>query len=163
MVAYYLKEYYDTGRPSPTTALRLIGRGIGSILVRGPLIRRVFRTARAKITIDGDPWLEGDFASILGSNVEQLGFGVRPFVHCDSQNGAFHAIAIRGSAAAVVSALPGMRLGRPLPPKTYPDCVAKKMVIEAEEPIDYMVDGDLHSCGPKLTVETGPRVKIIVK
>lgn len=163
LVAHFLKEYYDTGRPSPLTAARLITRGIGSIAIRGPLIRRVFRVSRAKISIDDELWCEGEFATVLGSTVEQIGFGFRPFVQCEARNGAFHAIAIQARPSTVVRHLADIRLGKPLPQDSFPDRVAEKMIIESEEPINYMIDGDLHACGPKLTVETGPRVKIIVK
>jgi diacylglycerol kinase (ATP) len=163
LISNFLEAYYGTGRPSPATAARLFARGVGSIVVRGPLARKLIRPVRARLEVDGEPWLEEEFAAVLASTVEQIGLGFRPFIRCEARPHTFHALAIRCGPTDLLPLLPKIRLGRPLPQEKVADRVAHRLVMEGEEPVGYTVDGELHEGGRRVVLETGPRVKIIVK
>jgi diacylglycerol kinase (ATP) len=163
LISNFLEAYYGTGRPSPLTAARLLARGVGSIVVRGPLARRLIRPMQARLEADGGPWLDEAFSAVLASTVEQIGLGFRPFIRCEAQPHTFHALAIRCGPTDLLPLLPQIRLGRPLPQHKVADKVARRLVIESEEPLGYTVDGELHEGGKRVILETGPRVKIIVK
>lgn len=163
IVANFLRLYYDTGNPSPTTAVRVLGRILASGLVRGPLVRGLFEPARGSLSVDGVPWQNGEYYSVAASTIDQIGLGFRPFVRCAAKPGYFHALTIKGRPSRVIAQLPKIRLGRPLPQKQMPDTLAKALVFESEAPIEYTIDGDLHGCGRTVTVESGRRLRIIVK
>jgi diacylglycerol kinase family enzyme len=162
-VSNFLSAYYGTGRPSPTTAAKLLSRALASAVVGGQLIQGLARTVRAKLWADDEEWVEGDFGAIMASTIDQLGLGFRPFVRCEAQPKTFHVLAVDPNPLNVIRMLPACRLGRPLPQAYAPDKVAKKLVIEADEPLEYTIDGDLHRGGRRAVLEVGPRMRVIVK
>lgn len=163
VISNYLSVYYDAGDPSPASAAKLVAQGLGSAVVQGPLIKRLFKPARGRLYANGEPWREGTFYSVAASTIDQIGLGFRPFVRCEAQPGEFHALAILCSPVRFCLMLPWLRTGRPLPQDHVPDTLAHTFVFESDEPIEYTIDGDLHQAGNRITIETGPRLQIIVK
>ena len=163
VISSFLSEYYATGRPTPATAARLVGRAVLSGAVRGPLVRRLFRPTEVEIEADGEAWVSGEFSAVLASTIEQIGLGFRPFIRCEAEPRSFHALALKATALQVIQLLPAIRLGQALSEDIAPDRVARRLVLRAEEPLEYTVDGDLHHGGREIALETGPRLKIIVK
>jgi diacylglycerol kinase family enzyme len=163
VVANFLDVYYGTGKPSPAVALKLVMTGIASSFVRGPLYRRIFKPIDVVLTANGEPWVKGKFLAVVAGTIDQIGLGFRPFTRCEAAPGTFHAVAIGGSGIELIRRLPAIRLGRSLPDDEVPNRVISNLVFESSEPIEYTVDGDLHEGGRKITIEMGPRVRVIVK
>jgi diacylglycerol kinase family enzyme len=59
--------------------------------------------------------------------------------------------------------LPRIYRGRPVKPSKAESGLARQLVIESDEEIPYVIDGDLHKQSPgALTVRTGPVLNIII-
>ena len=56
VVPAFLKEYYDTGSPSPWTAARTLANGIASTLVRGEVYHRLNEGCVCEVSYPGETW-----------------------------------------------------------------------------------------------------------
>ena len=166
LIANFLELYYGTGRPSPTMAAALLSRGVAELLTGGgPTIERIIKPFRARVELDdGSIWPDRDYQTIAASTVDQIGMGFRPFIRCEERSHAFHMLGIVCDSVTVAKLLPRIRLGLPLPQEHALSAVTSRVVFRAQEPITYTIDGDMHTSYDGLvTLETGPRVEIILK
>lgn len=164
VVSNFLEAYYDTGHPSPTTAGVLLGKAIAGLPFGGRLAKELARPFVAELDFgDGELWEERDYTSVLGATIDQIGLGFRPFIRCEERPGAFHLLALTAGPFDIVKELPNIRLGRPIDPATGTSRVTKSVTIRSDKPIVYTIDGDMHTSKGPVTLETGPRVEIIIK
>lgn len=163
-IAKFLGAYYDTGAPSPTMAARLVVKVIGNAIIKGEMSRKLLEPVPLRVRADGEDWLDEPLTALAASTVEQIGLGFRPFIYCEAHPGKFHAVAILARGLGITTLLPPFRLGRPIPDRTKADDrVVRKLEIDASDTIEYTVDGDLHRSNVPITVETGPRLNVILK
>ncbi|MBN1944575.1 MAG: hypothetical protein JW797_02820 [Bradymonadales bacterium] len=163
LIANFMREYYGTGKPNAITGAKLLVRGAASAVVGGNLIQELMRPTWVHLTTDEEPWIEGEVAAVTAATIEQIGLGFRPWIRCEAQPGLFHVLVFRGSSLDILRQVVRIRLGRPLPQSVGPDRITRKLVIESDEPIEYTIDGDMYVTGKRITLENGPRLKIIVK
>lgn len=158
----FLDEYYRLGEPSRWNAFVTLFLGCCSVAVRGALAKRMFRRFRGRVTVDGSMWPASDFTGIVGSTIEQVGLGFRPFVRCDERPGTFHLLGIMAGAMGFAAELPAIRAGMPLNDQKILNGVYRNVVLEADEPLRYMLDGDLRDGATRLELGVGPRLRIVV-
>lgn len=165
IVANFLKAYYDSGNPSPSTAAIMLARAVSQIPRGGPLVDELIRPFRARITFeDGQQWPDQDFLSIVASTQDQLGLGFRPFIRSEERQGAFHLLGAHGPPLELVKWLPRIRLGLPISPEVMLGEVASRVVFEADEPFPYTVDGDMYVAERgEVELCAGPRLTLILK
>lgn len=164
VVSNFLEAYYDTGNPSPTTAGVLLGKAIAGLPFGGGLAKELTRPFQAELTFsDGEHWQTRDYTSVLAATIDQIGLGFRPFIRCEERPGAFHLLALTAGPFDIVQELPNIRLGRPISPGAGESRVTESVSIESDRPIVYTIDGDMHTSNGTVTLETGPRVEIIIK
>ena len=162
LVSNFLEAYYEGSEPSPAKAAMLLARGILSVFVQGPLIQRLMRPVRCTVEVDGERWPQTEWTSVIAGTVDDIGLRFRPFHRAPEYPGHLHALGFACSALQIVGLLPKIRLARPLNHPGVQEAVAKRLVIEADEPIAYMLDGDFHRGGQRLEVEVGPRVELVL-
>ncbi|MCC6624642.1 MAG: hypothetical protein IT385_25560 [Deltaproteobacteria bacterium] len=161
----FLRAYYDKGAddPSPVTAAKTIAHAAASAVVQGPFVRAIAKPITCTLEIDGEVWPEREYMAVTAGTVEQVGLGFKPFFLADRFRGAFHLLAITGGPTSVVRDLPRVWLGLPLADTNGRNVAARRVVITTPaHEVDYMVDGDLHTCHGPLVVETGPTVRIVL-
>lgn len=164
VVANFLEAYYDTGHPSPTTAAVLLGKAIGGLPFGGKLATELMRPFTASLRFgDDDIWPRRDYTSVLAATIDQIGLGFRPFIRCEEKPGSFHLLGLTAGPFGIVRELPNIRMGRPLAPEHGLSRVTDSVEISSDTPITYTIDGDMHTSNGPVTLETGPRVEIIVK
>lgn len=164
VVANFLEVYYETGNPSPTTAARLLGKAFVSLPFGSEINRRLFRPFRARVELDDNHWPERDYTAVLASTVEQIGLGFRPFIRSEEAPGAFHILGLTEGPFGTAFALPRIRLGLPVSEDLIRSSVSASADFTSEEPITYTIDGDMHTAeGGHVSLETGPRIEIIIK
>ncbi len=165
IVANFLELYYGTGNPSPTTAALLLAKGMATLPVGGGEITdQLFRPFNASVDMGDLVWPERDYTAVLASTVDQIGLGFRPFIRCQEQEQTFHMLGVTAGAIGVAVAFPRLRLGLPVDEDKFPSAVADRAVFRSSEPISYTVDGDMHIAeSGVVTLETGPRLEIIIK
>ena len=164
VVCGYLAEYYAGGKPNPVVAAKTLLRGIGSALVRGPMIKRMAAPFRGTVELDdGTVWEERDYLSVAGGTIDQIGLNFRPFHRYAESPGRFHVLGIHTSPMGFVSQLPRIWRAAPMQPGHTFDATTTSVTIRSPQgPIRYMVDGDLHHVEGPLHVSIGPRVRIVV-
>ncbi len=162
LISNFLEVYYEHPEPSPSSAVWLLVRAVGSVLVGGPLSQQLTRPLKCRVTVDGREWPELPYMSVAAGTVDDIGVGFRPFYRAPSFPGYFHAIAPGCTAAQFVPQLPHIWRARPTTRPDIVDQLGKHMVIEAEEPLNFMLDGDFHRGGQRIEVRIGPRVELLL-
>jgi diacylglycerol kinase (ATP) len=157
----FLHEYYATGNPSPATAAQLILRAAGSTIMRGPLSRRIYKRFRARVIADGDRWACDDFITVAAAVVEQIGLGFKPFYRVHEAPDAFAVLGIHTDAVGFVAELPNIMAGKPMRRDKVIDQAARHVVFEADEPLEYIIDGDTYVQEGSLTLRVGPKLRFL--
>jgi diacylglycerol kinase (ATP) len=162
LISNFLEAYYEGSEPSPAKAAALLARAVGSAFVRGGFIARLMRRVRCRVRVDEQTWEERDWVSVSAGTVDSLGLRFRPFYEAPRHPGHLHAVGWATSPLALAAQLPRIRLALP---HRHPDIlhrVCKRMILEADEPLAFMVDGDFHRGGQRIEVSAGPRIRVVV-
>lgn len=163
LVSNFLELYYGTGKPSPTTAAVLLGKAIATLPVGGKLAKEIVKPFRARAIFDDEVWEEREYTSLLAATIDQIGLGFRPFVRCEERPHSFHVLGLMTKPFALATELPRIRMGIHIDPDKTKSKVTDRVEIIGAEPFMYTIDGDMHRCDEKLTLEAGPRLEIIIK
>ena len=120
---------------------------------------------QGRVTLDdGDVFPDRDYLAVGAGTVDQIGLGFRPFYRSSAQPGYFQILGIHTSALNFVRKLPDVWRARPMGDAHTYDRHARRAVIEERGGVvRYMCDGDVHDHPGPLTLETGPRVRILVE
>ena len=162
LVHNFLAAYYSTGRPSPSTAARLLGRAALSAIVSGPLAKSLTARFRARVTVDGDLWACDDFVTVTAAVVEQLGLGFRPFYRANEKPHTFPLLGIiTPQPTDILAELPRLYRGRPMRRDKVIDCLARHVLFECDDEVRYIIDGDTYATKQRLEVKIGPRLTFI--
>ena len=160
----FLEAYYEAGHddPSAVTAVETISRMAASVLVRGPLARRLVHPHAAVVTHDGVTLPERSYLTLAAGTVAEVGLGFTPFPATRGLDEGFEFLAVHGAPVPVVRELPSFWLGRRVDPAVGFSVTAREVVIAPREGVvDYMVDGDLYASHGPLTLRAGPKVPIV--
>lgn len=160
----FLAEYYRGGQPNPVVAAKTLLRGVGSAVVGGEMIRRMAAPFRGRVELDdGTSWEVRDYLALAGGTIDQIGLDFRPFHRFGEREGAFHLLGITSSPVRFVTQLPRIWRAAPMAPGHAVEATPRRVTIHpVKSRLEYMVDGDLHACDGPLSVEVGPRVRIVV-
>jgi diacylglycerol kinase (ATP) len=162
LIHNFLKAYYGTGNPCPQVAARVLFRGIFSAMTGSAFAQSLTKRFRAHITADGHDWAVSEFTTVAAATVEQIGLGFQPFYRTNERPGTFACLGIHTSAFGFTADLPRIRLGRPMRRDKVIDVVAREVLFESAEPLEYTLDGDTHETGTTLAIQLGPRLRFIV-
>lgn len=158
----FLRVYYEGGDASPTKAVKVLARGIASLPVRGALYRRLMEPIRAQVVLDGQGLDPVEFLAVGAATVDDLGFGFRPFYEAPSHPGQLHVVGLACTLTAVARELPRYWKGGPTRDPGILNRVGKHLLVSANRPIGYMVDGDFHQGGQVLDVRSDRTVRMVV-
>lgn len=161
LIARYLERYYEGGTPTPLKAAKVFAHLVGSALIGGPVAREATRPFAGPITTDGDRWPEVGRIGVALGTVPDIGLGFRPFAGVEDRPGEMRAIGLGCNAFDLARLLPLAWRGEPMVHPLNEDRWCSTLVLEDDQPIPYMVDGDLHHAGTRLEVEAGPRVRFV--
>ncbi len=158
----FMESYYREGQPSPTQAAWTLARAVGSAIVNGPFACQLFSRIDAAVKVGSRAWSFKNYSAIYAGSIEYLGLGFRCF-YLARHPRKFHAIGFSLPPRNVLPYVPLMFLGKPSGCPNLIEEAAEKMTIELEEPVAYTIDGDLHTPEKDFTLETGPRLTVIVR
>lgn len=163
----FLRAYYDAGdsQPTPTTALRVLGRGVGSAVIGGAYARTITSRVNVAVTVDGEHWPLRDYFTVAAGAIDQIGLGFKPFHAKERQSqGFFHVVGWTLTIPQFARALPKIWRKRPLGPAAGWDRRATHLELTApdDKPLGYMLDGDLRQHVGTLRVSLGPSVEMMV-
>ncbi len=162
LVVNFLREYYRQVDPTPADAGAMLARAAWSAVTGGELASRLLAQLPCRVVADGDELFAGTLTALLASSQQHLGLGFRPFVRARDLPGAFEVVAIDGGLTDVATALPGIRLGRPLPAQGFRATLTRRLEVSLDQPASFFLDGDLYPEAADLSVTTGPTVDLVV-
>ena len=112
IIANFLDAYYSTGKPSPWTGAKVLGRAVASALFRTRFTKDLFSRWKGQVTVDGEPWARHDFATLCAATVPEVGLGFKPFYRCFEKPGTFAFLGIHTAALGIVLELLRVHRGR---------------------------------------------------
>jgi len=160
----FLKVYYKEEDKSPLSAAVLLMKSVvkGIYNKKDPLFKKVV----VEVEEDGDVvWRHNHFLTIGAMTVREIGLGFVTAPRALEDPKKFQIFAVKTGALGVVKSFPNMLLlRRGLIKNTVEEKVLDKVTIKSlKGPIAYTIDGDMHSPVQNLTIETGPRLEMIIK
>jgi len=158
IVSNFLEVYYEGSEPTPWKAARLLSQAVLSTIVQGHFFKRLHRRVSVSVTVDGKRWENTDWLTVGIGTVDNIGFRFRPYPRVVDHPGHLEVLGLAGTLGDLARALPRLRLGRHLEHPSFPNALAKSIVLESEEPMSYMIDGDFHRGGQRLEVTVGPPI-----
>ncbi len=162
IVARFLEKYYERPDPTPVDAARLLLRGSMSAMVGGKLIRELVRPYAGAVILDGERLPNERWTAVALGTVEQMGLGFRVFHLVAEHPDAFQVVALGGSVADLARELPSLYRGRGVHRPGDSVHVVRELVLEADEPIPLMVDGDFYRADRgRIRVTVGPSVRFV--
>ena len=162
IIARFLEVYYEGADPSPTKAARILARGTGSALIRGPYIRKLTRPFHGTLTLGDQRWGPRDFTAIAAGTVEQIGLGFRAFPLSRRHPGSIHVVGVTGSVVDLALELPAIYLGKGVRRPGNFDEHGAAFRIESPESMGFMIDGDFHTAERAIHVARGPELSFLL-
>lgn len=162
LISNFLEAYYESRSPSPVTAAWILARAVASAAVGGALIRRLMRPIELEVEVDGEAWAPAAYLCVGAGTVDDIGLRFRPFYLAPTRPDHLHAVGFACSPMALIGELGNIWLARPTRAPGIRSAAATRMVLRGSGPIPYMIDGDFHTGQQTLTVEVGPRVRLLV-
>ncbi len=162
VIASFLSVYYSTKRPGPVHAAAMVSRMILSAIFRTDYNSRIFYPIKCRLVVDGQELPQAEYLFILGCAIRELGLGFTPTPRAYEKPGHFHLLAGSMTPPNLVSKVPAIWLGRDIRhPRLYYNGIAANMVLEPEESIPWMIDGDIYTTDQPLSFSVGPTIRII--
>ncbi len=161
LISRFLEAYYKGSEPSPAKAAWLLAKAIGSAVVQGPFIRELAAPIQAEVRLDGRLWPSLPWTTIGVSTVDDIGLGFRPFHQVLQHPGTLQAVGIGCTPMRFAKALPTIYRGQAVADPAVITGLGEELVISAEGPQSYMIDGDFHQGGQRIVVRLGPRVRLV--
>ena len=135
---------------------------VGDLLTGGRKLRKIFRLEPTQVVIGGETLAWEETNGVSCSGMEMLGLGLVPFPRASETAKTFHLGVVRFKPSTLVRFIADYRLGRvPKHPDSHTD-IASDVQITMEQPISYVLDGELYKGSEKLRIQTGPRIELIV-
>ena len=162
LMANFLGEYYGTGEYGPARAAWLLLRGIGSALINGPFIHKLFKRFEGTVEVDGQALERAVFIGIGAATVREVGLGFKLNHRADDDVERFGVLAIHGRPAGLIPEFPAVYQGRGISPKRAFSAVASTLKITPKSgSMAYTIDGDLYKGEGPLTISVGPHIDFV--
>lgn len=160
-VVRFLQAYYASGS-GPITAARVFGRALGSAFVGSDFASDLLAPFSARLDCGSERLAQQRFNFLYASSINEIGLGIQVTYRGDERPGHFHLIAADIRPVQALLRLPRLLRGRPLSLPTMHDALVTALHVEFPQPTHYMVDGDVLEEVPRLKVEAGPRLSVLL-
>jgi diacylglycerol kinase (ATP) len=162
LMANFLTEYYGPNGYGARRAVWLLLRLLGSAVIWGPFVRRVFARFRGTVRIDGVPLDWPDFVTVGAATVREVGLGFKLIHRADDDPERFGVIAIHAGPLALIPDFPAVHAGRGVSTTRAFSAVASRLDIEpADGAMSYTVDGDLYRKAGGVSISVGPPINFV--
>lgn len=162
ILANFLVEYYEGNAYGPIRAVLLMVRILASAMVRGTLMRRVFRRFRGTVVVDDQTLEFPDLMAVGAGFVREVGLGFKLFDRADDDPDRFAVLAIHSGALALFPDLWAVRNGRGIARSRAFSGIAQRLEITGQDPeMAYTIDGDIYRASAPLPVTAGPHISIV--
>jgi diacylglycerol kinase family enzyme len=137
---------------------------MGSIVVGGSFVRKIFRRFEGTVTIDGTRLERTTFVGVGAGTVREVGLGFKLIHRADEDPERFGVLAMHAAPVALLPDLVGVYRGKGIAPRRAFSAVASRVDIVARDGggMSYTIDGDLyHSPSAELSITLGPAVALV--
>ena len=121
----------------------------------------IFEKLGADIFVDDNPLDLTETIGILSGTIEYIGLGFTPLSRSTETPGTFHSIITDAPPRFILKKILSLRWGRKIVHPLHYDDLYSRILIRADEPFQYTMDGDLYECDGTLMVEPGPEISFI--
>ena len=162
LMANFLGEYYGTGEYGPARATWLLLRALGSAMINGPFIHKLFKRFEGTVEVDGQALERSVFIGIGAATVREVGLGFKLNHRADDDVERFGVLAIHGRPVGLIPEFPAVHQGRGISPKRAFSAVASTLKITPKSgSMAYTIDGDLYKGEGPLTISVGPHIDFV--
>lgn len=162
ILANFLVEYYQGDAYGPLRAVLLMLRILASAMVRGTLMRRVFKRFRGKVVVDDQTLEFPDLMAVGAGFVREVGMGFKLFDRADDDPDRFAVLAIHSGPLALFRDLWAVRNGRGIASGRAFTGIARRLEITGQDAeMAYTIDGDIYRAPGLLPVTPGPYISIV--
>jgi len=161
-IAKFLEAYYEGGNPSQLKAAYLLIRAIGSSLINGSFVQKVFAPVQMEVIADGQKLDHNRYTVSVLCSIADIGFGFRPCYQTITNPKTGQFIGFTRHPVITAFSLPKIRLARPVNLPSVQDSCATSFVLTPTESMPYTIDGDLYTCHDSLNIRLGPAVEFLV-
>jgi diacylglycerol kinase family enzyme len=161
MYRFYRELVLNQG-DSPAKAASLLASWIGSYIIQGKKVRRMFRLEPCSVSVSQEALDWDDNNGISCSSMEMLGLGFTPYPRAGETPRTFQVNISRINPGTFIRLMWNFKRGT-VP--EHPDCyssISDHVVAEGKQPIPYVLDGELYSGTNRLEVSSGPQIDFIV-
>jgi diacylglycerol kinase (ATP) len=162
LMANFLGEYYGTGEYGPARATWLLLRAIGSAVIDGPFIHKIFKRFEGTVEVDGQALERTVFIGIGAATVREVGLGFKLNHRADEDVERFGVLAIHGRPIGLMPDFWAVWRGRGVSPKRSFSAVASVIkIVPKAGTMAYTIDGDLYRGEGPLTISVGPHIDFV--
>lgn len=157
--SHFLDAVYSGSEKGVIQNWKVIGGAIKDIFTEtdgGPL----FRPLESDITYGKNKVPFRKITGILSGTVEHIGMGFSPMPEA-TRPGSFQAIISGMKPREFLKNLNKLRTGREIKHNLHLNVCTKDMIIHADEPFRYTMDGDMYSSEGDLNVVLGPGIRLV--
>ncbi len=162
LMANFLGEYYGTGEYGPARATWLLLRAIGSAVIDGPFIHKIFKRFEGTVEVDGQTLERTVFIGIGAATVREVGLGFKLNHRADDDVERFGVLAIHGRPMGLMPDFWAVYRGRGVSPKRSFSAVASVIkIVPKDGSMAYTIDGDIYRGEGPLTISVGPHIDFV--
>lgn len=162
MMANFLDEYYGAGEYGPARATYLLLRSVGSALINGPFIHKIFKRFEGTVEVDGQTLERTVFIGVGAATVREVGLGFKLNHRADEDVERFGVLTIHGRPVRLIPDFWGVYRGRGISPKRSFSAVASVIKVTPKSgQMTYTIDGDLYRGEGSLTISVGPHIHFV--
>jgi diacylglycerol kinase family enzyme len=162
LMANFLGEYYGTGEYGPARATWLLLRAIGSAVIDGPFIHKIFKRFEGTVEVDGEALERTVFIGVGAATVREVGLGFKLNHRADDDVERFGVLAIHGRPMGLIPDFWSVYTGRGVSPKRSFSAVASMIkIVPQSGSMAYTIDGDLYRGDGPLTISVGPHIDFV--
>jgi len=155
-----LAEYYRGRGRGRMKAASVFLRTCWATLLQDQLYREAFAWLRWEVLIDGTRMPLPKYNALLCASVKDLGCGLKPTYRAFEKRGHFHAVVSAIEPLLIPAVLPRILLGIGTRNMGIHERLATHVVIRAEHPLPYFIDGEIYRDHRELSVGAGELVRL---
>ncbi len=138
-------------------------RVASSALFNGSLARDLFPEFTAHIWRDQKPFLRGEkYSTLSASAVEHIGFHFKPFFGAEGPEGSHCLFGLKGPLRHLLFHASTIWHGDPISDPNVIQVPARNTLIKLEQPLPFMMDGDILPDHREYSISSGPALEFVV-
>ena len=160
--ARFLRIYEEGTTLGRWRAAQVLGQLISSALIGGTVVRDLFAAVDGRVELDGDDIGLQRVSMVYAAVIDDIGLGFRPTPRANGRDGVFEVLAADARALDLVKALPRIRFGNSIGGSPWIDRCGSALSVRTQDPLVYMVDGDVEPPQRDFEVRAGPVLEMLI-